>query len=164
MKENVTVPNDTPRRSGRYPWGSGKDPHQHCYDGPDLMGHIVQEISAKAVEMQDNIIHSTIQYIGGVKHEEITLDKNKVLDMLKKHSAKAVVLRYEGPRRHDSGDIQYSVHCPSCDYYIANVFRTEDGKYYRFGAQSNRYCSDCGQKLDWSQVFDNYVNMGGEKS
>ncbi len=21
-----------PRRSGRYPWGSGKDPHQHCTD------------------------------------------------------------------------------------------------------------------------------------
>ena len=21
-----------PRRSGRYPWGSGKDPYQHCTD------------------------------------------------------------------------------------------------------------------------------------
>lgn len=121
-------------------------------DSPDPVYHVIRQLSAKVVEMQDNLIMSTIQTIGGTTYEEITVDKNKVLDMLRKHTAKKVILHEEGLRRHDSMDIEYSAHCPECNIHIRRVFKNASGRFFWFGPNHAHYCEECGQKLDWSEI------------
>ena len=123
-------------------------------DSPDPVYQIIREVSAKAVEMQENVIMSTIQTIGGHTYEDITVDKNKVLAMLKKHTAKKVILHDIGLRKVDRPDIEYSARCPECNVHICRVFRNANGRYFRFGPNHAHYCEECGQKLDWSYIFN----------
>ena len=97
-------------------------------------------VRSKIVEEQDEMIMHTIQRIGGGEYEEITFDKNKVIDALSKAAAK----KPNNTVRTISGKIVLS--CAACGKWL----------YFPEIEESHKpnYCSRCGQKIDWSEVTD----------
>lgn len=88
-------------------------------------------------EKQDDLIMSAIQHIGGDIYHRITIDKNKVLDALGKYIPKRVVAM---------------CCCPTCK---------ETVRLYTFrSCGPERYCANCGQHLDWSDVSEEYRRGG----
>lgn len=115
-------------------------------DSPDPVYQVIREISAKAVEMQENIIMSTIQTIGRTTYEDITVDKNKVLDMLQKYTEKKVAHEI-----FDHSALQSDTYkCPSCNHNLFKIYSAK-GKAKTYHGNMTVYCPFCGQKLDWSE-------------
>lgn len=91
----------------------------------DIQSYIqeaVEHISCAVVEKQEQLILNTIQQIGGEQYQTITIDRDKVRDALQKATKTPVV------------KVLYYCQCPTCGRAVSGV----------------RYCSHCGQALDWS--------------
>lgn len=115
----------------------------------DPLYQIISSINAKIVEQQDQIILDTIRRIGDTVYHDLTFDRSKVWDMLKKYKAEKVQMSDKYP---------YELYCPSCAYTLAR-----NGKVFLSiisGRSKNdvKYCSNCGQKLDWSDYMRRKVN------
>ena len=117
--------------------------------------HLVQKIIIERRKSEDKLIFGEITEIakenGIEKH--ITLNENVIADALKKQIPKK--LKVEVDNRHGVRNLYYF--CPSC-----NSFRTK----------SRKYCSNCGQALDWKETFrelglkkaeENLVNLMVDK-
>lgn len=106
-----------------------KDPEAYSMDEKEIVAmDIVVKFQADVVEKQDQIIMSVIREIGGETYQHITIDKNKVIDALKKATPKKVVALDPDP---------FKIACPTCSRI-----------YHSFGTPS--YCRHCGQALDWN--------------
>lgn len=94
---------------------------------------LVREIDAKIVEGQEQVIMSTIRIIGGATYEEITVDKHKVFDALKRcySPVKPVYI----PMKSLQQLSPYDYACPACDNRLTFV--------------KHPHCPNCGQILDW---------------
>lgn len=86
-------------------------------------------------EKQDDLIMSAIQHIGGDIYHRITIDKSKVLDALGKYVPKRVVVE------HSCGTKLF--HCPTCNTVVMSHMHRCAGP--------EKYCAECGQKLDWTE-------------
>jgi DNA-directed RNA polymerase subunit RPC12/RpoP len=86
------------------------------------------------------MIMNIIQRIGGDEYEEITFDKNKVIDAL----SKAIAKKPNDTERTVSGKIVLS--CSECGkwLYIPEIEKSH----------KPNYCNRCGQKIDWPEVTD----------
>ncbi len=82
----------------------------------------LDRINCRIVEEQDSLI---MQAISGVGFSEITIDRGKVVEAFTKYTAKKPVEKFPFH------------HCPSCNTVIA---------------EHNKFCRECGQKLDWSDT------------
>ena len=83
---------------------------------------VFETLRVHVVERQDEMLMQVIQTIGGRKYSDITVDKNKTLEALRKATA-------IHPKK-------YSV-CGN-EYCNAELVKGQN------------YCSVCGQKADWS--------------
>lgn len=118
-------------------------------DSPDPVYQVIREISAKAVEMQENIIMSTIQTIGGTTYADITIDKNKVLDMLRKYNARNV--KHEVFKTSEESPLHNDTYkCPTCLRILYKTMSIHN-KVQNYTGNLSEYCPFCGQKLDWSE-------------
>ncbi len=97
-------------------------PERVMEDPPAISAYanIAHEINIKILRGRDQMIMSTIQYIGGAAYEEITVDQDKVIEMLQKSVARK----------------PYNEKCPNCNHYLGVIIHSP-------------YCHHCGQKLDW---------------
>lgn len=80
----------------------------------------LDRINCRIVEQQDELI---MQAVSSVGFSEITLDRSKVVEAFTKYTAKK-------PTEKFPFDL-----CPSCNEVVS---------------EHNKFCSECGQKLDWS--------------
>lgn len=102
----------------------------------DVMGEnpvhkLTTKIVTEIVEHQDNIIQHKIQEIGGESYNHITIDKNKVIDMLEKYTPKPV-------NKVCFMDEMKVFLCPNCKDLLPN-------------GRNTNYCSKCGQALLWRE-------------
>ena len=142
----------TPEKCPKGPYPKFKWDHSNCKplahgvkfvidetlaDSP--MYKITKQISSAIVECQEDIIMSRIHEIGGDTYEEITVDKEKVLDMLRKYTLTKVKATDAYPHR---------LYCPTC--YHTLVYNAKNLDSCRSRDILNN-CSACGQRLDWSE-------------
>lgn len=88
----------------------------------------VQHFTASLVEKQDELIMKVITRAANEEFVNITIDRNKVIEILGKHTPKKV-------KRLRDGVI---VHCPECHKSVS---------------VTAKYCETCGQKLDWDHEY-----------
>lgn len=118
-------------------------------DSENPVYQITYEITAKTVELQDQMILDTIRNIGGTTCEELTFDRGKVLEMLKKHKPVKPLGTDAYP---------HHLYCPTC-YNKTWVLNREILKYTDVQGDICNYCPNCGQKIDWSD----YITQKGER-
>lgn len=107
---------------------------------------IVEQITSSIVEDQEKVIMERLCEIGGTTYRDITIDKNKVLDMFKRNTATKVLRTDAYPHR---------LYCPNCYH---TLLHNEDNMSFYHEKISNN-CPACGQKLDWSD----YILKGENK-
>lgn len=107
-----------------------------CTDEFMRMPSPIHTITAKIVEEQDEMLRKVVHHIAGNVYEEITVDKNKVFDALSKATAKKPII--------DTHSLEGRVvlTCPVCGRWLYIIGL---GRQFKF-----KYCSNCGQKFDWS--------------
>lgn len=99
---------------------------------------LIHRYSVKVVEEQDEILMQTLQTIGGETYKDVTVDRNKVVDMLKKYIALKPLETDAYPTR---------IYCPTC--YHTLVYNKHNLDYVRSNQVYNN-CPACGQTFDWS--------------
>lgn len=135
----------------------------------------VERISCQIVEHQDKMILCAVEQIGGEEYRRITVDKSKVVDALRKATARKPKMIREYKGRHDfvrksNGEIDEmayqdynhtGVRCKRCGKEICVICNPEywndpcilEGPFCPLcGSKikaSNNYCSVCGQKISW---------------
>lgn len=113
----------------------------------DYMASIIEKIIVERNEKVDNAILGEIQQIAVEEGIEtrITLNKKAVADALRKQIPMKPIFvdtrfRNHGRRISDGCSIAECYKCPNCASHIFHVFDSE------------HYCVNCGQSLDWERV------------
>lgn len=100
-----------------------------------MVDKMITKIVCGIVEQQDNLIMAKVVEIGGERYQEITLDKNKVIDAFRKATPTEPI-----------GDLHSVPHfrCPTCEKSV-KTYTDSPGM---------PYCGWCGQKLDWDAALE----------
>lgn len=121
-----------------------------CY-----VGQYIEQVKIDIAEQQDEIIRHAIETIGGDTYRHITIDKNKVVSALEKSVKKQVKLENEDR-------LMFTAVCPACDSFIRNGYNPKivpkellgtPEELARTWGDEHKYCTHCGQALDWSPVL-----------
>ena len=84
----------------------------------------MDRVCCKIVEEQDALIMQTVSEVG---FSEITIDRSKVVEAFTNYTARKPIEKFPF-------DL-----CPSCNTVVS---------------EHNKFCSECGQKLDWRDLND----------
>lgn len=121
---------------------------------PDFMEMTARKFThmlyVNVVEKQDELIMDAVQQIGGNTYQDITIDKSKVIEALGKYVAKRVIV--EVKQMPGIATVVYYI-CPICHHTITCTFYNTDlDKVPSDIKEDHKYCSHCGQHLDWADA------------
>lgn len=109
------------------------------HDDPDIFrlsagNDIIREVRIKFADELEQALMRRVQYIGGTAFEEITLDKQKILEALEK-CYKPQFVMYRSAE--SLGELTLRrCKCPRCEHDLTGLIRYP-------------HCPYCGQALDW---------------